>query len=283
MCDGLSELTGGNEATFVVLNDPKVGQHTHEERAQLRSLPLLKELGFSRFLHRPLWDNGFRMVEYEFIPTEELYERDELFPLVHVVSQKGLKETEVRRHEIPYSGEQHIVKDLLRKRSEDDIYILVTDSTAPKAPAISPSRPITDEYGPVTTVRYPDFVDEYVKTQLDSAIPMTTTRNYFFHQISDHHRSHGLEGDTLLSLFDYDRIPPDSPAWEPLYFFVEHDLDQVLERYTERIRETLRSWLERGDVTDIANKMDEMLTRCGFRADRLDEQRQMNAEQYDNV
>jgi hypothetical protein len=268
---------------FVVVRDPKVGQHTHEERAQLRSLPLLRELGFTRYLHRSMWDNGFRMVEYEYLNSDGLDTSGDLFPLVHLVSQRGIQETPVERHGIERSGEQHVMKELLQTRSGEDIYVVVTDAVAPRAPAISRQRPVTDEYGPVTTVNYEQFVDDYVQKTLDSALPMTATRNYFFHKVSDYHRRVGAPADTLEELFDYEKAPLESPVWEPLYYFVNHDLKAVLERYTERIRETLRSWLERGDVTRIANEMDAMLTQCEFRADQLDDQRKRNTEYYDDV
>lgn len=90
----------------------------------------------------------------------------------------------------------------------------------------------------------------------------------------------GAPASTLPELFDYETAPPNSPAWEPLYYFIEHDLQEILDRYTERIREALRSWTERGDVQKIANNMDSMLTQCQFRTDRLDERRQANADLY---
>lgn len=280
---GLEVLTGATDTTFVVVEEPKVGKHTHEERAQLRSLPLLYELGFTQFLHRPMWENGFRMVDYDYLNPNDLQIEEVSYPLVHVVSQDALTEEPVADDGIERAGEQHVMKRLLRHRGGDDTYIVVTDTNAPKAPAISLHRPVTDEYGPVTTVDYEQFIDEHVRKTLDSALPMTATRNYFFHHASDYHRRVGAPADSLVVLFDYERAPPGSPVWKPLYYFVERDLRSVLEKYTERIRETLRSWLERGDVTKIANQMDAMLTRCEFRADRLDEQRKRNAKLYNNA
>lgn len=283
MAEGITELTGGGETSFVVVRDAKVGEHTHEARAQLRSLPLLRDLGFSRFLHDSMWDNGFRMVEYEYLDSYDVELDRSLFPLVHIVSQRGLRERPVVRNGITRAGEQHLMKRLLRQRSDSDPYVVVADKIALRAPAISKHRPVTDECGPVTTVDYESFVDRYVQQNLNSALPMTTTRNYFFHAVSDYHRHRGAPAESLLGLFDYEQAPPESPVWEPLYYFVEHDLEAVLERYTERIRETLRSWLERGDVTKIANEMDAMLTQCEFEATQLDQQREENAELYTDV
>ncbi|QDX41877.1 hypothetical protein FQU85_13105 [Salarchaeum sp. JOR-1] len=125
-----------------------------------------------------------------------------------------------------------------------------------------------------------------MRDNLDSALPVSTNRgskNLYYHQISDCHNAVGAPASTLPELFDYEKAPPNSPAWDPLYYFVEHDLQEILDRYTERIREALRSWTERGDVQKIANNMDSMLTQCQFRTDRLDERRQQNAELYADV
>lgn len=278
---GLTELTGTEATKFVVVEDPRVGKHTHEERAQLRSLPLLYRLGFGRFLHTPLWENGFRMVEYDYLDPNNLDVESVTFPLVHIVSQAGLTEYEIDDGAVSRSGEQHVVQSLLRTRSEDDIYVIVTDTNAPRTPAITTQRPLTDEYGPVTTVDYVELLERKVQTELNSRIPLSTTKNYYIHEISDHHYRAGAPAESLIKLFDYEQAPPNSPVWRPLYYFVENDLEQLLEKYTERIRETLRSWLERGDVQKIANEMDAVLTRSGYKSDELDRIRAQNAELYD--
>lgn len=277
---GLSQSIGTSASNFVVIEDPKVGDHTHEARAQLRSLPLLAEFGFRTFLHTPLWENGFQMVEYDHLDPNNLSAEDVTFPVVHTVSQDGLTEYGVEDGAVSRAGQQHLVKKIIRTRSEDDVYILVTDTNAPRTPAITTQRPLTDEYGPVTTVDYVELVDRTVQTELSSRIPLSTTRNYYIHKISDHHQRLDTPAASLVELFDYERAPPNSPVWKPLYYFVENDLEQLLEKYTERIRETLRSWLERGDVQKIANQMDAVLTRCEYSVSELNRIRRQNAHRY---
>lgn len=276
----LGSLTNTDDPGIIVFRDKRVGKHSHEPRAQLRSLPLLFEYGFDRVLHTPVWDNDFRPIDYEHLDPNEVSGVDVKFPLVHVVSQEGLFNSYLGGDEFGGKGEQHLMRDILRTRDEDEAYIIVSDTDAPKTPEYA-ERPITDDFSPVTTVDYKRHIDQVVQTSLDSAIPLSKTRNFWYHQISDHHRQHGAPGDSLPVLFDYDQVPPNSPAWWPLYYFVEYDLDQILEKYTERIREALRSWTERGDVQKIANNMDSMLVRCNFKAQDLDEQRVRNAERYD--
>lgn len=273
---GLTGLTNQSHASFIVVRDPFVGEHVHEERAQLRSLPLLGEFGFRTVIHADIWDNEFKLVPYTRLAPQGIDPETAEFPLVHVVSQTGLVEY----------GEQHLARSLLKRRSRDEVYILVTDTNAPRTPSYTVERSIVDEFTPNKVLEYERVVAEYIRENLKSSLPVSNNRgskNLYFHQISDHHNTVGAPSSTLPDLFDYERAPPDSPAWEPLYYFVEHELQELLERYTERIREALRSWIERGDVQRIANNMDSMLTQCQFDAERLDERRQQNAELYANA
>lgn len=273
---GLAGLTDQTHASFVVVRDPYVGEHVHEERAQLRSIPLIREFGFDSVIHAEIWDNEFKVVPYSRLDPEDIDPKSVTFPLVHVVSQTGMVEYD----------EQHLVRDLLKQRSSDDVYVLVTDTNAPRTPAYTSERSIVDEFTPNKGIEYERVVAEYIRKHLDSSLPVSNKRgsmNLYFHQISDHHNAVGAPSATLPELFDYERAPPESPAWDPLYYFVEHDLQEILDRYTERIREALRSWTERGDVQRIANNMDSMLTQCQFSSDRLDERREENAHLYANA
>lgn len=274
----LRALTGSERPAIVVVRDPRVGEHTHEARAQLRSLPLLAHYGFDAVLHTDVWENDFRPIDYTHLDPDEIEVNEIEFPLVHVVSQEGLLDPD-EEGGVERRGEQNLMRDLLRIRDKDDTYIIVSDTDAPDTPSYA-DRPVTDDFSPVTTVDYEGFIDRTVQTTLNSYIPLSETRNYWYHRISDHHQCYGAPADSLPGLFEYESAPPNSPAWWPLYYFVEHDLDQILEKYTERIREALRSWTERGDVQKIANNMDSMLVQARFRADNLDEQRKRNAEKY---
>lgn len=227
-------------------------------------------------IHTDLWNNDFKPISYTHLSPEEVDPSTVEFPLVHVVSQDQLIEED----------QQHLVRSLLKNRSKDDIYIVVTDTNAPRTPAYTSERSFVDEFTPNKNVDYERRIKDYIQKNLDSALPVSTNRgskNLYYHQISHCHKAVGAPASSLPGLFNYDKAPPESPAWDPLYYFVEHDLDAVLDKYTERIREALRSWTERGDVQKVANNMDSMLTRCQFRADRLDEQREQNAKLYNNA
>lgn len=273
MSKGIKSLTGSEFTTFVVMVDDCVGEHVYENRAQLRSIPYLKEFGFDRVIHDDLWDNDFRLVDYELLNPDDVDAETVEFPLIHITNQKNLVER----------GEQHLVRGLLRERSRDDPYILVVDTDSPSTPAYTTRKSVRDEFVPNTVTRFERSVEDYIDEYLNSTLPTADTRNLYYHRISHHHNEVGAPAGSFLDLFDYDKAPPNSPAWEPLYYFVNHDLEQILEKYTERIREALRSWTERGDVMKIANNMDSMLTRCQFSEEQLDEQRDRNAGLYPNV
>lgn len=273
MSNGIVGLTGQSHSTFVIVVDDCVGEHVYENRAQLRTLPYLKEFGFNQVIHNNLWDNDFRLAGYDRLNPEKLDTESVDFPIVHITNQRRLVE----------EGEQHLVRGLLRKRGRNDPYILVVDTDSPSTPAYTVGKSIRDEFVPNNVIPFERRIEDYIRENLNSTLPTADTHNLYYHQISHHHHQVGAPSDTFPDLFNYDKAPPNSPAWDPLYYFVRHDLDQILEKYTERIREALRSWTERRDVMKIANNMDSMLTRCQFSEAELDKQRERNATLYSNV
>ncbi|MFC7196126.1 hypothetical protein ACFQL4_18290 [Halosimplex aquaticum] len=156
MESGLSSLTGQTYAKLIVIRDPYVGEHSHEQRAQLRCLPLLIEHGYDRIIHTDLWDNDFKPVSYTYFDPEDVDPHEIEFPLVHVVSQEGLTEY----------GEQHLVRSLLKQRSEDDTYIVVSDTNAPRTPAYTTERSFVDEFTPNKGIDYESRVTSYIRDNL---------------------------------------------------------------------------------------------------------------------
>lgn len=265
----------GTRNSFLVIRDPQLSKTGSQARAQLRSLPFLAEFGLNRVSHPEIYDNGLRLVEYELFPNEDFRE-DRVdgvgFPLVHYVSQEML--TGELRDEDSTFDDQDVIRRLLRKRPEDMPYVLVTDTSTPKMPRHTrkPGKSFIDEFE-CTVTDYKGLLKRYIQYNLDSDLPLSTTQNLFFHQISAHHKQEGLDAGSIPVLFDYTKVPADSPAWEPLYYLIREDVDRVLEDYSERIREALRSWTERGATQQVANSMLDMLERVEFEEDRLDSYR----------
>ncbi|MFA9417988.1 hypothetical protein [Natrinema sp. HArc-T2] len=270
----------GTRDSFLVIRDPQLAKTGSQARAQLRSLPLLSEFGLDRVAHPGIYDNGLRLIEYELIPNEDLRAggvNEVEFPLVHYVSQEMLT-GELRDEENVYD-DQDVVRRLLRKRPENIPYVLVTDTSTPRMPRHTqkPGKSFVDEFE-CTVTDYKGLLKRYLQHNLDSELPLSSTQNLYFHQISSNHKQAGLEAGSIPDLFDYTQIPADSPAWAPLYYIVREDVDQVLEDYSERIREALRSWTERGPTQKIANSMLDMLERVDFEKDRLDNYRYRHQE-----
>lgn len=270
----------GMRDSFLVIRDPQLAKMGAQARAQLRSLPLLSEFGLDRVAHPGIYDNGLRLVKYELFPNENLRAggvNEVEFPLVHYVSQEMLT-GELWDKESVYD-DQDVVRRLLRKRPENVPYVLVTDTSSPRMPRHTkkPGKSFIDEFE-CAVIEYKNLLKRYLQYSLDSKLPLSSTKNLYFHQISSHHKQYDLEVGSIPDLFDYTQIPADSPAWDPLYYFIRKDVDQVLDDYSERIREALRSWIERGQTQAIANSMLDMLKRADFEEERLDNYRYRHQE-----
>lgn len=265
----------GTRDSFLVIRDPQLAKTGSQARAQLRSLPFLAQFGLRHIAHPGIYDNGLRLVEYDLVANETLRENgvdDVEFPLVHYVSQEML--TGELQDEDSTFDEQDVVRRLLRARPTDTTYVLVTDTSTPKMPRLTkkPGKSFIDEFE-CSVADYKGLLKRYLQYNLDSALPLSTTQNLYFHQVSAHHKRAGIEAGSIPDLFDYTRIPADSPVWDPLYYLIREDVDQVLEDYSERIREALRSWTERGPTQKVANSMLDMIERVDFEEDRLDNYR----------
>lgn len=265
----------GTRDSFLVIRDPQLSKTGSHARAQLRSLPFLAQFGLQQVAHPAIYDNGLRLVDYDLVANETLRESgidDIEFPLVHYVSQEMM--TGELQDEDRTFDEQDVVRRLLRARPTDATYVLVTDTSTPKMPRLTkkPGKSFIDEFE-CSVADYKGLLKRHLQYNLDSELPLSTTQNLYFHQVSAHHRRAGLEAGSIPDLFDYTHIPADSPAWDPLYYLIREDVDRVLEDYSERIREALRSWTERGPTQKVANSMLDMLERVDFEENRLDNYR----------
>lgn len=262
----------GTRNSFIVIRDPQLAKTGTQARAQLRSLPLLAQFGLTTVSHPEIYDNGLRIVQYDLVTNESLRKdgvADAEFPLVHYVSQEMLT-GELQDNENAFDDQQ-VVRQLLRARPEGVPYVLVTDTKSPTMPRLTkkPGKSFIDEFE-CTVADFKPLLKRYLSNNVDTDLSVSTTQNLYFHQISAHHKAEGLAAGSIPELFDYTKIPPDSPAWQPLYYLLREDVENVLEAYSERIREALRSWTERGPTQQIANRMLDMLERVEFEEDRLD-------------
>lgn len=259
-------------ASTVVVHESQLQRRDQHARAQLRSVPLFQLYGFETVLHTDVYDNQFKLVDYEPVLSDEVDDPSDLsFPLVHVVTQQGITE---------YGGEDLVRQLLRRSLDEGGRYVLVTDTMAPKTPTYTkkPGKSIVDEFADIRVKDYDHLSSVVLESNLDSHVPVVDTRNLFFHAASTIHHQHGAPASSIDEVFDYTQAPTESPVWESPRYFIEHDLENVLEDYSERIREALRSWTERGDTQRVANHILETLQVCDYDLEQLEEYRQRSPE-----
>jgi hypothetical protein len=261
----------GTRISTIILRDPQLEKSGKQARAQLRSVPFLKEFGFSTVIHTDLWDNGLKLVDYTYLSSEEATERmEELsFPLVHVVTQEG----------ITNHGEEDLVRNLYdRSIEEGGRYVLVTDTKSPRTATYTkkPGKGLDEESNAVSVKSYPTQFDEYIRDYLESPLSVNKTRNGFYHTAAVYHQQQGVRVTGVEELFDYGTAPSDSPVWDPLYYLLKDDLEGVIEGHSEHIREVLRSWTEHGPTQTIASRMFDLLDRLDFDRTALDEYRQQD-------
>jgi len=258
----------GTRVSTIILRDPQLEKSGKQARAQLRSVPFFVDFGLDTVIHTELWDNGLDLVEYDHIPSQEAVSAaDELsFPLVHIVTQEGIVEY----------GEEDLVRRLYdRSIEENGRYVLVTDTKSPRTPTYTkkPGKGLDEESAGVSVKNYEEKFDTYVEEYLDTSLAVNKTRNGFYHKVAAFHKHHGTNVSSVEELFDYSRAPPESPVWEPLYYFLEKDREGVAEGQSEYIREVLRSWTEKGPTQEIASRMFDLLDRHDFDREKVTDYR----------
>lgn len=267
----LSRALGTSESP-IIIHDSQLEKRDRRARAQLRTIPYFLELEVSRFVYDELWAEKFQLVDHDHVAPDAMDPANASFPLVHIATGKQLRSTDEQEPGQEFISQADVTWDLFRRSvaSEAGQYVFVTDTTSPHIESRTPvaGRPVSDQFN-ATTFEYEQLIHDYVKEHVDSQLPLYDTKNLYFHRISEYHADRGAPASTLEELFDYERAPPDSPVWEPLYFFIEHELEEVLEEYEARVTAALRSWIEWGDTGKIASRMIAVLHECDYDAATL--------------
>lgn len=263
----------GTPQTPVVIYDTQLEKRDRQARAQLRSVPFFLEFGLDNFLYDSLWQEEFQLVEHSFRPPSDVSPSTAQFPLVHLVTSDQLKPRHQQEFEHEDISQADLTWDLFdAAASMDETYVVVSDTDAPKIPTRTPSigRSATDQFN-AATFGYKQLIHDYVEAHVDSKLPLSDTRNLYFHRVSECHAEHDAPAETLPDLFDYEQAPADSPVWDPLYYFIENELEEILDDYTAHVTSSLRSWVEFGETESIAKRMIAVLHRCDFDTERLNE------------
>jgi hypothetical protein len=226
----------------------------------------------SRFLYDDLWARKFQLVDHNYCSPEEVNPVTISFPLVHIATDKQLRSKDEQEQGQEFISQAEITWELFKKSVEtiDEQYVFVTDTPTPhiESRIPVPGRSVVDQFN-ATSFEYEQLIHEYVKSNVESRLPLYDTKNLYFHRVSEYHAARGAPASELVELFDYERAPAESPVWEPLHFFIEHELEEVLEEYEAHVTTALRSWIERGDTEKIAKRMIATLHRCDFDSEEL--------------
>jgi hypothetical protein len=248
---------------FVII-DPRVGQTNRRPgRAELRSIPMLLELGIKNFtfvdtLHK------YELVDFNYKKLHGDQIEGNVFPMCQIISQ----ETE-------FHSDYDVTRSLLNSQRsvEGSNLVLVLDSVSFVLKVNQDGKPMIEDWGlSGNTFKYEELFPRFLKEfGLDnSPLSFFETRNLVFHEMAlQYVRELGKKPRRLSDLFDYNRIPTESYAWKILKDFA-NEKTQVAGN--EHIHQCLRAWIEH-DITHIADHMIDTLQRCEFDQGKIEKLR----------
>lgn len=267
----------GTSESPVIVHDQQLEKRDRMARAQLRSIPFFLEMGVSQFVYDDLWAREFELVEHTHLGLDDVNPMTVEFPLVHLATGKQLRSRDEQELEQGFISQANTTWELFRAASEDlsGQYVFISDTTSPHIESRTPvpGRSVADQFD-ATTFEYEQLIHDYVKEHVESRLPLYDTKNLYFHRVSEYHYKHDAPASELEVLFDYEAAPSDSPVWDPLHYFIEHELSSILEEYEAHVTTALRSWIERGDTEKISKRMIATLHRCNFDSKELSEYQQ---------
>lgn len=265
--DTIAEVAD-TSASLIVLRDTQVDGLS--PCGYLRSLPLFTTVGVETAVYPQDWASPFTFVDHTPLATEAIDGQSiPETPFVYYLPQRRLQECD----------EQTRVRTLFEQFNDADKpgqCVIITDTVAPKTPAFTkkPGKSLVDEFA-CSVQDYTSLFKRYLTENVASMLPVGTTQNLRYHQISAVHEQAGVPASTLSDLFDFDRAPPSSPIWELLDRVLHAgpvtptDRDVVI----ESLATTLQAWTETTDATPHAIPMYETLVACEFDREQLAEYR----------
>lgn len=267
----LAQTLGTSESPIIIY-DSQLKKRDRRARAQLRTVPFFLELGVQQFVYDDLWAREFQLVDHNNSSPDTITPSEVSFSLVHIATEKQLRSEDEQEQGHEFISQADVAWELFKEGTETDDgqYVFVTDTPTPhiESRIPVPGRSVADQFN-ATSFEYEQLIHDYVKKHVESRLPLYDTKNLYFHRVSEHHAKNGAPASELVELFDYEQAPAKSPVWEPLHFFIERELEEVLEEYESHVTTALRSWIEWGDTEKIARRMIATLHRCNFDSEEL--------------
>lgn len=231
----------------------------------LRSIPLLYEYGHETFTYTKQYGEA-QLLNYEYIPSEDADGSSLEYPIVHIASQDS----------ITNRNEQHLLRKLLQRRSQEDSYVIVTDTNAPLTPAYTKNKSIADEFTPNRPIEYTQLVEQYITQRLDSDISVSETKNILYHRISEHHKMEAAPSYSLRAIFNFECAPPDSPVWNIPKRLLNVDIEKPSET---KLAELLSPWTE-NSLDKVVSRIDSLLSDCGYSTKEIERKQKENPESH---
>jgi len=239
---------------FIIIDEMVGAPDSRPEHAQLRALPMILELGITKFTFVDTWFH-YKLVNFDYLKFgAQLLDVGES-PLCQFISQ-----------DVELQSDLEITKHLLNKAlaNQGSVLILVLDSTKFCLKDNQDGKPMIEDWDLTSLAfRYEEIFPRYLKLVgiNDPPIPLTETQNMVFHRMAKLQLDVlGERPRRLSELFEYEVIPSQSYAWEILKTFATRRAQMEFHPY---IHQCLRSWIEK-DITRIAEQMLVVLQRCQF-------------------
>ncbi|MFB6200178.1 MAG: hypothetical protein ABEJ83_04815 [Candidatus Nanohaloarchaea archaeon] len=242
--------------SLVILSDNAV-----DTGSELRTIPLLYEYGYENFIYTKGYGKA-KLLDYEHIPSEDAEIECLGYPIAHIASQDS----------IINENEQHLLRKLLQRRSQDDSYIIVTDTNAPFTPEYTKNKSVVDEFTPNMPIEYTQLVQQYVTQHLDSDISISETKNILYHKISEYHKRKGAPSNSLQAIFNFERAPTDSPVWTIPKRLLNVDIEKPSE--TE-LAELLSPWTE-NSLDRVVSRIESLLSDCEYSTKKIENRQKGN-------
>lgn len=243
----------------VVIIDPQVRQGA----GQLRSLPLLVELGLTRFTYTTSW-RGIDLVPHEFVLVSDdtsPARLEGLTPICQIVSQ-------AIEDESPGRAARKLLQAFLATPGQGPlVYVLDSERFALNDSVVAKS--FIEEFEIATCYPYDRIFERYLESVGETGLRVSADRsmNLLLHRML---RVRGGSVQKLRELFDLQGLSADSLAWDVIEQCarlpnVRRD-DMVVHR-------ALRPWVET-DISRVATTILETLQTFDYDPSRLRAQRE---------
>jgi hypothetical protein len=224
---------------------------------------MMRELGIEDFTFVDTW-HDYELIEFNYIKMNDQFKRVLTRPLCHFISE-----------DVELHSELHITKHLLNfaLNHGDSLLALIVDSDGFYLADNPERKPMIEDFGLGSHhFDYEEIFPRFLKMTgtVDPQISLAETMNLVFHRMATlHTKALGEKPKSVSELFDFEKAPAESFAWDILKDFATKETEAEFHPYIQR---SLRAWVERG-TTRIADQMLRMLQIYQFDRTKIEKAR----------